>query len=365
MSLKFLLIASFFVALLTMLGAAPMCRQIAAKLRPGVVRPQTAVGVGGLVLAFALLLVSFYLTPLPPSTMPLLGAIGVLLAFNGLLWTLLPSKRGRLWRNRLGPLVMVIILFGILGMPEQLIFDYTGTILTVGSAIVLALTPLALAGIGDRFPVRSAMSSSYLIVPAMLGTITIALHQDYSSGEAFHAMVDVLQVMLPTFGAIAGCSFYTSRMPWRSRVQVRMGASGQMIMGVIAGWAAMQMASHGERPGATMVALLWMLLPALFEVAREQIRLRVAPTLDPAQIDPRLIRLLLQPSSSLVIYCWATVMLIAGLVSFWTPFISVWASGVAIPFAFGVYLVGSGWLSGLAPDGKTRRTGLKAPEVRR
>ena len=342
-----------------------MCRQIAAKLRPGVVRSQTAVGVGGLVLAFALLLVSFYLTPLPPSTTPLLAAMGVLLAFNGLLWTMLPSKRARLWRNRVGPLVMLAIMFGILGMPAQIIFDYTGTLLTIGSAVVLTLTPLALAGIADRFPVRSAMNSSYLIVPAMLGTITIGLHQDYSSGEAFQAMVDVLQVMLPTFGAIAGCSFYTSRMPWRANVQLRMGASGQMIMGVIAGWAAMQMAAHGERPGATMVALLWMLLPALFEVGREQIRLRVAPALDPAQIDPRLISLLLQPSSGRVIYCWATLMLIAGLVSFWTPFISVWASGVAIPFAFGIYVVGCGWLSGLAPDGKTRRASLKTPEARR
>ena len=103
MSLKFLLIASFFVALLTMLGGAPMCRQIAARLRPGVIRPQSAVGVGGLVMAFALLLDSFYLTPLPANAVPVLYAIALLLVFNGALWWFLPPKRARLWRNRIGP----------------------------------------------------------------------------------------------------------------------------------------------------------------------------------------------------------------------------------------------------------------------
>ena len=365
MSLKFFLIASFFVALLTMLGGAPMCRHIAAKLHPRMVRSQTAVGVGGVTMALALLLVSFYLTPLPANAVPVLYAIALLLAFNGVLWWSLPRKRARLWRNRVGPLVMLIAMFGIIGLPTPLIFDYTGVILTAGAAVVLTLTPLALAGIGDRFPVRSAMSSSYLIVPAMLGTLTIGLHHDYSSGPAFASMVSVLQVLMPTFGAIAGCSFYTLHLPWRSGVRVRMGASGQMIMGVIAGWAAIQMAANGERPGATMVALMWMMLPALFEVAREQIRLRVAPTLDPAQIDPRLINLLLEPSSKVVIYGNSIVMMIIGLVSFWSPFVSVWASGVAIPFAFGVYVVFGGWLSGLPVDARSKRGGLKPRDARR
>lgn len=344
MSMKFLLIASFFVALLTMLGAAPMCRRIAAQLHPRNIHNHTPVGVGGVVMAFALFLVSFYLTPLPESANSLLNAILVVLLFNGVLWWRFAPQRARLWRNRLGPIVMLIVVMGMIGLPQDLVFDSTGAILTAGFAVVLTMTPLALAGLGDRFRIRSAMSPSYLIFPALVGLLIVGLKADFSSGAAFQAEVDVIHVLLPTFGAIAGCSFYTIRLPWRNSTQVCMGASGQMIMGMVCGWAAIEMAVNGPRPGATMVALLWMMLPALFEVGREQIRTRIAPMLDPNQVPPRIIHWLKQPTSVVFIYSSAFIMLIIGLVSFWTPNISVWASGVAIPFAFGAYVLAGGWL---------------------
>lgn len=316
-------------------------------------------------MTFGLLLASFYLTPLPEAARPVLVACALLLAFNGVLWLTLPTQRARLWRNRIGPFVLLYVMLGVIGIPATLVFDYTGTLLTVGTIFVLTLTPLALASLGDRFQVRSSMSSSYLIVPAMLGIIIIGLHRDYADGEAFGSMITILHVLMPTFGAIAGCSFYTLRMPWRNGTQVRMGASGQMIMGMIAGWAAMQMAASGARPGATMVALLWMMLPALFEVSRDLIRLHIAPSLDPAQMSPRLIRLLSLPTSKSVIYVNATLMMIIGLVSFWSPFISVWASGVAIPVAFGAYLLAGGWLSSLVTDGKPGRARFGARDANR
>jgi len=185
MSLKYLLIASFFVALLAMLGGAPIFRQLAAKIQPRSIHRNSAVGAGGLVLAFALLLVSFYLTPLPKATDPLLTAIGLTLVFNFVLWWRLPPTRARLWRYRLGPVAMLIALLGIIGLPAQLVFDSTGMLLTVGFIVILTLTPLALAGLGDRLIVRSAMNSSYLIVTAMIGIITIALIADFWSGLPF------------------------------------------------------------------------------------------------------------------------------------------------------------------------------------
>ncbi len=342
-----------------------MVRRLAVQLKPRKIHSQTPVGAGGISLAVALLLVSFYLLPLPASASPLLAGIGIVLLFNGLLWWRLPPQRARIWRNRLGPFVMVLVVPILIGIPADLIFDYTGAILTVGFATAVSLTPLALAGLGDRFPVRSTMSPSYLVVPAMLGIITISLNADFSGGPAFRSMIDVMQVFLPTLGAIAGCSFYTFRLPWRNSSQVCMGASGQMMMGLIFGWAAMEVAAAAPRPGATMVALLWMMLPALFEVAREQIRVRIAPTLDPSQVDPRIIRLLLAPSSARFIYGNAIAMLIAGLISFWSPFISVWASGVAIPFVFIAYVIGGGWLSDLLGSSQASLPPYKSSDTRR
>lgn len=365
MSLSFLLIASFFVALLAMLGGAPVCRRVAVKLRPKNVHSGTAVGVGGLVLSFALLLVSFYLTPMPDSAIPLIGAIGLILAFNFFLWLRFSTQRARLWRNRVSSLVLVVAVFGVIGLPQQLIFESTGAILTIGVAIVLTLTPLALASLADRGPVRAAMNSSYLVVPTMIGIVILGLKSDFSSGPAFGGLVDVLHVFLPALGAIAGCSFYTWRLPWRTSSQIRMGASGQMILGLICGWAAIQMATNSPRPGATIVAILWMMLPALFEVAREQIRVRVAPTLDSSQVHPLLIRWLSQPSSTFFVYAGSIVMMIVGLASFWSPQVSVWASGVAIPFAFGVYVLLGGWLGGFQSAIKTGSGSLKTPSVRR
>ncbi len=365
MSLKLLLIASFFVSLIAMLGTAPMVRRMAVKLKPRTIHSQTPVGAGGVSLGVALLLVSFYLIPLPASANALLAGLVVVLVFNGLLWWRLRPRRARLWRNRLGPLVMLLVVPGLIGIPADLIFDYTGAILTVGFVVAVSLTPLALAGLGDRFPVRSTMSPSYLIVPAMLGIIIMSLKADFAGGPAFRTMIDVMQVFLPTFGAIAGCSFYTLRLPWRSGSLICMGASGQMMMGLVFGWAALLAAAAAPRPGATMVALLWMMLPALFEVMREQIRVRIAPTLDPDQLDPRIIGLLLMPTSARVIYGNAVAMLIAGLVSFWTPLVSVWASGVMIPFVFMAYVLGGGWLSRLLKTAEPTLPPYKSSDTRR
>lgn len=138
-----------------------------------------------------------------------------------------------------------------------------------------------------------------------------------------------------------------------------------MIMGLICGWAALQMAGNSPRPGATLVAILWMMLPALFEVAREQIRLRVAPTLDSSQVHPLLIRWLLQPSTTIFVYASSIVMMLIGLASFWSPQVTVWASGVAIPFAFGVYVLIGGWLGGFQSATSPRPANLKTPTVRR
>ena len=257
MSLSYLLIASFFVALLAMLGGAPVCRRVAAKLRPAHVHSGTAVGVGGLVLGFALLLVSFYLTPMPESEVPLISAMTLILAFNFFLWLRLPPRRARVWRNKLGPLLLIFAIFGFIGFPAELVFDSTGAILTLGAAIVFSLTPLALAALEDRMPVRSEMNASYLVVPAMTGIVILGLKSDFSEGLAFRGLVDVLHVFLPALGAIAGCSFYTWRLPWRTSRQICMGASGQMVMGLICVWEAIQMATHSPRPGATLVAILW------------------------------------------------------------------------------------------------------------
>jgi len=175
----------------------------------------------------------------------------------------------------------------------------------------------------------------------------------------------VLHIFLPAFGAIAGCSFYTIKLPWRNGAQICMGASGQMIMGLICGWAAIHIAEFAPRPGATMIAILWMMLPALFEVGREQIRVRVAPTLQPGQVHPFVYQCLIQPSSSLVIYGSAVLMMMIGLASFWSTSTAVWASGVAVPFAFGAYVIVGGWISRFQAPAHGATTPIKARAVRR
>ncbi len=365
MSTTLLLIASFFVAFVLMLGGAPMMRRIAQRVRPALVLPEVPVGVGGVVLVLALQLVSFYLLPLPSSAGSLVLAMILVLVFNGSLWFGLPPARALFWRNLLAPVLLAGVTLGLIGLPKALVFDsalvmtgWFGMLLTVAFAATLTLTPLALAALGERFPARTAISSSYLVVPALLGILTLSLHTAYSDHDGIRALDDILHVVLPCLGAIAGVSFYTFRMPWRQATLICMGASGQIICGLIAGWAAIQIAAGSPRPGAAMVSLLWMMLPALFEVAREQFRRRILPGLDTARIDSRLLHWLQQPTPSGFIYASAVIMMIVGLSSFWSPIVRVWAAGVALPFAFAVYVLLAGWY------GATRTASMATKSLR-
>ncbi len=363
MATVILLIASFFVAFLVVLGSAPMLRRIAWRLRPEVVLSDTTVGVGGAMLVAAILLDSFYLLPLPIEARRLVIALVVVLVCNGLLWWRLPASRARSWRNLLGPWLILMVVVGVIGLPAGLVFDSTlllhgwfGALLTFAFVATLTFIPIALAALAERHPAGASLNSPYLVVPAMLGIMSLSLNAGLAESAGVHALDTVLHVFLPCLGAMAGISFYRYWMPWRSASLVAMGASGQMISGLICGWAAIQIAAASPRPGTAMVATLWMMVPVLFEVAREQIRRHIVPDLDPGQVDSRLLNWLQRRTPPAFIYATTILMTLIGMSIFWSPFVRVWAAGVALPFAFAAYLVLGGWLGGIRVDAVATET---------
>ena len=340
-----LLPVSFLVAAVVMLGGAPLLRQAVLMVRPDAAHEDGLVGVGGVVLVLALVLDSFYVSALPRSADVLLQAMVLLLAFEAVLWG--AFKRPLRWRirNLAGPLVLAALVLGVIEVDPSIVYGGTGMIVTIGFVAAMTLLPLALTRLAERFPTHSAMSLGYPLLPAAVAMMTLSLHASFSEAPAVHALRDVLYVFVPCLGAIAACGFYTMRMPWRDSARYCLGSNGQMVVGLAFAWGALQIAPAGERPGASMVAMLWMIAPVFFEAAREVIRTQFLPALEADEVHPRVRGWMAQPSSSWVVYTTAAVMPLLGLLSYWTTSVPVYLSGVILPLVFLVYLVAPGWLA--------------------